>query len=94
MQTARRWRSLGHHDAQGRFRIDGVTGPDEYSAVTGNNVCTNLMAQHNLRAAAASAERHPDLARRLGVDSEEMAAWRDAANAMVIPYDEGLGVHP
>src|SRR6185437_7629432 len=26
--TARLWRSLGHHDAQGRFRIDGVTGPD------------------------------------------------------------------
>src|SRR6266478_4184585 len=24
--TARLWRSLGHHDASGRFRIDGVTG--------------------------------------------------------------------
>ncbi len=93
-QTARLWRSLGHHDAQGRFRIDGVTGPDEYSAVADNNVYTNLMAQHNLRAAAASAERHPDRARQLGIDSEEMAAWRDAAEAMVIPYDEKLGVHP
>jgi len=93
-QTARLWRSLGHHDAQGRFRIDGVTGPDEYSAVADNNVYTNLMAQHNLRATAASSERHPDRARQLGIDSEEMAAWRDAAEAMVIPYDEKLGVHP
>ena len=33
VETARLWRSLGHHDAAGRFRIDGVTGPDEYSAV-------------------------------------------------------------
>src|SRR3712207_1327731 len=29
--TARLWRSLGHHDSQGGFRIDGVTGPDEYT---------------------------------------------------------------
>ena len=27
VETARLWRSLGHHDARGRFRIDGVTGP-------------------------------------------------------------------
>ena len=25
--TARLWRSLGHHDAEGAFHIDGVTGP-------------------------------------------------------------------
>ena len=88
VETARLWRSLGHHDAQGRFRIDGVTGPDEYSAVADNNVYTNLMAQHNLRAAADAAERHPDRAGLLGVDDEEMAAWRDAAKAMFIPYDD------
>jgi trehalose/maltose hydrolase-like predicted phosphorylase len=52
VQTARLWRSLGHHDLAGRFRIDGVTGPDVYSAVADNNVYTNLMAQRNLRAAA------------------------------------------
>jgi len=50
--TARLWSSLGHHDAQGRFRIDGVTGPDEYSAVVDNNIYTNLMARQNLMAAA------------------------------------------
>src|SRR5215213_1379834 len=27
VETARLWRSLGHYDARGRFRIDGVTGP-------------------------------------------------------------------
>ncbi len=92
--TARLWRSLGHHDHGGRFRIDGVTGPDEYSAAADNNVYTNLMAQQNLQAAAAAATRHPDDARRLGVDDEETASWRAAASAMVIPYDPVLGVHP
>ena len=33
VETARLWASLGHHDPHGGFRIDGVTGPDEYSAV-------------------------------------------------------------
>jgi alpha,alpha-trehalose phosphorylase len=93
METARLWRSLGHHDARGRFRIDGVTGPDEYSAVADNNVYTNLLAEHNLRVAAEASERYGDVAARLGVDPEEAAAWRDAADAVVIPQDEALRVH-
>jgi alpha,alpha-trehalose phosphorylase len=94
VETARLWRSLGHHDAAGRFRIDGVTGPDEYSAVSDNNVYTNLMAQRNLRTAADAAERHPRHATALGVDDEEAASWRDAARQMLIPFDAALGVHP
>ena len=93
-QTARLWRSLGHHDAQGGFHIDGVTGPDEYSALADDNVYTNLMARQNLLAAAAAVEQYPDRARELGIDAEESASWRDAAEAMSIPYDEDLGVHP
>ena len=94
VETARLWRSLGHHDPQGRFRIDGVTGPDEYSAITDNNVYTNLLAQRNLRAAADAVARHPRHAAAFGADLEEAAAWRDAARDMVIPWDEELGVHP
>ncbi len=93
IETARLWRSLGHHDTTGRFRIDGVTGPDEYSAVVDNNVYTNLLAQRNLRAAADVAERHPRIAARFGVDDEEVASWRDAAAQVVIEFDETLGVH-
>jgi alpha,alpha-trehalose phosphorylase len=94
VETARLWRSLGHHDISGQFRVDGVTGPDEYSAIADNNIYTNLMAQRNLRAAADAAERNPDRAAALDVNDEEMASWRDAAQAMFIPYDETLGVHP
>jgi len=94
VETARLWRSLGHHDAAGHFRIDGVTGPDEYSAIADNNVYTNLLAQRNLRAAADAVERHPRHAAKLGADAEEAASWRDAAADIVIPYDESLEVHP
>ena len=94
VETARLWRSLGHHDPQGRFRIDGVTGPDEYSALADNNAYTNLLAQLNLRAAADAVVRHPRHAAELGADLEDAAAWRDAARDMVVPWDDDLGVHP
>jgi alpha,alpha-trehalose phosphorylase len=94
VETARLWRSLGHQGPDGSFRIDGVTGPDEYSALADNNVYTNLMAQRNLRAAADAATRHGREAVALGVDEEETASWREAAEKMRIPYDEALGVHP
>lgn len=94
VKTARLWRSLGHHDVHGHFRIDGVTGPDEYSALADNNVYTNLMAQRNLWGAAEACTRHTDAARDLGVTPDEMAFWRAAADRMFVPYDEDLGVHP
>ena len=94
VETARLWRSIGQHDARGQFRIEGVTGPDEYSAIKDNNVYTNLMAQHNLAAAAALAEKRQVEARALGVTTEEAASWRDAAEDMYIPFDERLKVNP
>ncbi|GAB3587925.1 glycosyl hydrolase family 65 protein [Amycolatopsis endophytica] len=94
LETARLWMSLGHFDRHGRFRIDGVTGPDEYSAVADNNVYTNLMAQRNFREAAASCERVPEVASLFGVDEAELANWRRAAESMHVPYNEELGVHP
>jgi alpha,alpha-trehalose phosphorylase len=92
VRTARLWRSLGHHDPDGAFHIDGVTGPDEYTAIVDDNVYTNLMAQQNLQAAADACVRHADEARALGVDVEELAGWRDAAGAMAVPFNEVLGV--
>jgi alpha,alpha-trehalose phosphorylase len=95
VETARLWRSLGQHDSDGKFRIEGVTGPDEYSAIKDNNVYTNLMAQANLYAAAELASKLDSQARdELGVTSEEAASWRDAAEDMFIPFDSRLGVHP
>jgi alpha,alpha-trehalose phosphorylase len=94
VKTARLYMSLGHHDAEGAFHIDGVTGPDEYSALADDNVYTNLMAQRNLLAAADVCPKYVDKARTLGVNAEELAAWRAAAEAMTVPWDDLLKVHP
>jgi alpha,alpha-trehalose phosphorylase len=94
VETARLWRSLGHFDKQERFRIDGVTGPDEYSALADNNVFTNLMAARNFRAAADAATRYPERAAELEVTVDEIETWRLAAAEMVIPYDDVLEITP
>ena len=77
IETARLWRSLGHHDGAGRFRIDGVTGPDEYSAIADNNIYTNLMAERNLRAAF-----RPSRATRNGPPSWASVMRRPPAGVM------------
>ena len=94
VETARLWASLGQHDRHGVWHIDGVTGPDEYTAVVRDNVFTNLMAAHNLRTAADACVRNAEAAHAMGVTTDETAAWRHAADAAHIPYDEELGVHP
>jgi alpha,alpha-trehalose phosphorylase len=93
IETARLWASLGHFDDEHGFRIDGVTGPDEYTAVVDNNVFTNLMAQRNLREAAAAVKRQPDVAGRLDVSDDEVDTWLRAASLMAVPYDTRRGVH-
>ncbi|MEV7608836.1 glycosyl hydrolase family 65 protein [Microbacterium sp. NPDC089320] len=93
-ESARLWVSLGRWDAHGGFHIDGVTGPDEYSAIVNDNVFTNLAAQKNLRGAAAAARRHPDVASELRIADDEIARWELAAASMAVPFDHERGVHP
>ena len=51
VETARFWVDLGGYTdrQERRFCINGVTGPDEYTAVVNNNYFTNVMARENLR---------------------------------------------
>ncbi len=92
--TARLWASLGHRDAAGGWHLFGTTGPDEYTGVVDDNVFTNLMARANLRRAADACRDLPAGAAELGVDDAETAAWRSAADAVHVPWDETLRVHP
>ncbi|CAJ1510300.1 glycoside hydrolase family 65 protein [[Mycobacterium] burgundiense] len=93
VETARLWNSLGHHDRHGVWHLDGVTGPDEYTAIVRDNLFTNMMAAHNLKAAAGACRRNPEIAEQLGVTGEEAESWRAAAKAVAIPFDHELGVH-
>jgi alpha,alpha-trehalose phosphorylase len=90
VETARLWMSLGYYGSDKQFHIDGVTGPDEYSALCDDNAYTNLMAAKNLRAAATAAQHWPS---DTDVSADEIAEWRRAADRMALPYNERLKVH-
>ena len=94
VETARLWASVGRWDAARGFHLDGVTGPDEYTAIVNDNVYTNVMARLNLDGAAAAARRHPDVARGLGVTDDEIGGWVEAARGMTVVTDDTRGVHP
>ena len=104
IETARFWLDLGGFSERDgrRFCINGVTGPDEYTAIVNNNYFTNVMAQDNLRTAVQTVRllerEHPttfkELVRKTGLAAEEFQAWQEAADLMYLPYDEKLRVHP
>ena len=105
VQTARMWADLGFWRSNGKedsFHLHGVTGPDEYTTVVNDNLFTNVMARFNLRRAAQAVQdleatwpyQHARLVARLRLRAEEVEEWIRAAEAMAIPYDANLGIHP
>ena len=104
VETARLWADLGFWRGNGgnSFHIHGVTGPDEYTTVVNDNLFTNVMARSNLRQAAeavrelkaSSPREYARMVARLDLHRREVDEWAAAADAMHIPYDENLGIHP
>jgi alpha,alpha-trehalose phosphorylase len=102
LETARIWLGIGNYDRDGAFCLHSVTGPDEYTALVDNNYYTNAMARMHLRfavqlARVLAAERPQEWARlaaALSFDEGELARMQQAADAMKLPYDPALGIHP
>lgn len=102
-ETARLWEDLGEYiPAKGnKFCINCVTGPDEYTAIVNNNCYTNLMARENLLYACETAERMKDgypeeyasLADKIGLEDQEIAQWKNAAENMYIPYNSEMKIY-
>jgi alpha,alpha-trehalose phosphorylase len=102
VETARLWMGLGFFSERlgGRFGINSVTGPDEYTTVVDNNAYTNLMAKENLEVATRVVEwlqgRDPaafdELVHATGLTCAEVQEWRRAAERMYVPRHEELGI--
>jgi alpha,alpha-trehalose phosphorylase len=100
IETARIWIDIGNY-VDGRFCINEVTGPDEYTAMVNNNCYSNTMARAHMLFAAIIAtklkeERPADYARlaeAIGLDEAELAGFADAAECMYVPYNKKLGIH-
>ncbi|MDR3145351.1 MAG: beta-phosphoglucomutase [Treponema sp.] len=98
-ECARLWLDVGNY-YQGSFRINEVTGPDEYTCLVNNNYYTNLSAQYNLRWAVklyellneANAAEGP--CGKIGLSPAEVEAFSRAAESMYLPYDGELDINP
>ena len=104
METARIWMGIGAciERKNNQFCINEVTGPDEYTAMVDNNFYTNAMAQMHLRFAASLAAKlkakYPlefhRINKSMALSTDEPREWTQAADAMYLPYDKELGIHP
>lgn len=95
LETALLWLDLGHF-YQDSFRIDAVTGPDEYSCVVNNNFYTNAMARENLKWAYELKDilgDVEDLLDRLQVSQDDLVKFKLAADLMYLPFDEKRNIH-
>jgi len=98
-ETARLWMDAGNF-YKGRFHINNVTGPDEYTCIVNNNYYTNAIAQHHLRWAVrfyyllkgnAHAKKTTD---RIMLTKTEVDDFKKAADNMFLPYDKDLKINP
>ena len=104
IETARMWHDLGEFIPRqgGAYCINGVTGPDEYTAIVNNNYYTNIMARENLVFSAEILENlrerdpagYDELILRTKLKKDEPEQWKKAAGSMYLPYDQELGIHP
>jgi trehalose/maltose hydrolase-like predicted phosphorylase len=95
LETARFWASRGKMEADNRYHIRHVIGPDEYHENIDDSAFTNLMAAWNLQRGAEIAQllaqRWPEawglLAERLRITPEEVLSWLRHAAAMYTGFD-------
>lgn len=98
-ETARLWMDVGNY-SDGRFVINGVTGPDEYTCMINNNYYTNCCAKYNLEWAVKFYEKMEEmgtiqsLAKKIELYRDEIEQMKEAAATMYLPYDEKLGINP
>ena len=100
IETARLWMDVGNYNSNGKFVINDVTGPDEYTCMVNNNYYTNCCAKYNLEWAAKfyyqlkEEGRLKELAAKTGINDSEINDMEHAMEAMYLPYDEKLGINP
>lgn len=99
IETARLWMDMGNFH-EGKFHINTVTGPDEYTCLVNNNYYTNVLAAYNLKWAYKSFEilknegKERGVEKKTGITKKELSEFVKAAAAMYLPYDDELGINP
>lgn len=98
-ETARLWMDAGNF-YKGKFHINEVTGPDEYTCMVNNNYYTNVSAQYNLHWAVRfyhmlkEQGKLNSITDKINLTLEEVEGFEKAEKNMFLPYDEDLKINP
>lgn len=101
-ESARIFADISHYVEGKGYCIDGVTGPDEYTAIVNNNAYTNIMAKEHLKYAFDTAmflkEKYindfNNIKNKIDLENDEIYNWKTISDNMYIPYDDNLKIHP
>ncbi len=85
----------------GKYVINCVTGPDEYTALVDNNFYTNLCARETLkmtfywldRLKKEDGKKYDAFVQKLALTSQETDLWKEIIDKMYFGYDEKLGIY-
>ena len=97
LETSRLWLDTGHYE-KGKFKIDCVTGPDEYTCLVNNNYYTNAGAANNLKGAVKlirilmNSKKFNEFKKKTNFHENELLDFEEAADKMYYPYDDELGI--
>jgi alpha,alpha-trehalose phosphorylase len=93
---------IGHYRDDGKFCIDAVTGPDEYTCIVNNNYYTNVLTKNLFKGicniwgdiSSGHIEALSNLMENLHFDNKELDDFSMAAEKMYLPYDAAKNLHP
>ena len=102
-ETARVMHDAGNYrTSDGKFVINEVTGPDEYSCCVNNNYYTNLSTKHLFKNTDIVwtllnnefKKNLKNLKSKIGISEDEINDFVKAGEAIYLPFDEKLRIHP
>lgn len=98
LETARFWASrCEYNEAEDRYEIHGVTGPDEWHEPVNNNVYTNWLAKWNIEVGMhimdMLREEHynvyEDIIAKICLQNEELNQWKIIKDKLYLPHKKG-----
>ncbi|AMC11050.1 hypothetical protein Lupro_07220 [Lutibacter profundi] len=101
-EMARLMYHIGHFRNDGKFCIDAVTGPDEYTCIVNNNYYTNVLTKNLFDKIGAIwnsiKETHKGelekISNKIKFNEEELINFEKAGNKMYLPFDKERKLHP
>ncbi len=103
IEIARLMYHIGHfRQSDGKFCIDSVTGPDEYTCIVNNNYYTNVLTKYLFdqlgkiwnEISKKNSSKIAKLVQKLQLKPQEINEFAAAGNVMFLPYDEKRKLHP